>query len=124
MANTPSTNNEVNHNREDERLCIPGEQSIRGLRLLSFVDRYGVDEPYVSTVDYIKNYVTKQCASLSFICCLNAFLDQIPLLRCLKEYNIRKNLFGDIIAGITVAIMHIPQGRKTIFPRNIILFRM
>jgi hypothetical protein len=70
-----------------------------------------VEESYISTADHIKHYLKKQCASLSFLCCLNSFLDKIPLLRCLKEYNLRKNLFGDIIAGITVAIMHIPQGK-------------
>jgi solute carrier family 26 protein len=115
MTDASNANNEVDNDREDQQLSTPKQNHHRNLRLQSFVDRYGVDEPYVSTVDHIKNYIKQQCASLSFISCLNAFLNKIPLLRCLKEYNIRKNLFGDIIAGITVAIMHIPQGRKTYF---------
>jgi len=112
MADTPIANNEVNNDREDERLSGPKRYFPRKIRLQSFIARYGVDEPYVSTVDQIKDYVKNQCVSLSFLCCLNAFLDKIPLIRCLKEYDIRKNLFGDIIAGITVAIMHIPQGKR------------
>jgi hypothetical protein len=110
MADSPNANEEVDNDQEDEQLSGAGENTPRHLRIQSFVDHYGVNSPYLSRIDHIKHYVRKQCASLSFLCCLNAFLDKIPLLRCLKEYNIRKNLFGDIIAGITVAIMHIPQG--------------
>ena len=29
----------------------------------------------------------------------------------MKNYNIRQDLMGDIIAGLTVGIMHIPQGK-------------
>ncbi|XP_057665771.1 solute carrier family 26 member 6-like isoform X2 [Diorhabda carinulata] len=36
--------------------------------------------------------------------------ETIPLLSWLPEYNWKKNFSGDIISGITVAIMHIPQG--------------
>ncbi|XP_044260384.1 prestin-like isoform X1 [Tribolium madens] len=34
----------------------------------------------------------------------------IPVLKWLPKYSCKKNIFGDIISGITVAIMHIPQG--------------
>ncbi|CRK91410.1 CLUMA_CG005083, isoform A [Clunio marinus] len=40
----------------------------------------------------------------------NAVLDFCPVLRWLPQYQIHKSLMNDIIAGITVAIMHIPQG--------------
>ena len=33
-----------------------------------------------------------------------------PFLTIMKDYNIRTDLSGDIIAGLTVGIMHIPQG--------------
>lgn len=36
--------------------------------------------------------------------------DLCPVLRWLPEYQVHKNLTGDIISGITVAVMHIPQG--------------
>lgn len=115
MTHLTVENNELDINREDEQLSVSGEYSPRNLRLQSFVQCYGIDEPYKSPTDQIKHYFKKHCASLSFLYCLNAFLDKIPLLRCLKEYNIRKNLFGDIVAGITVAIMHIPQGKQQVF---------
>lgn len=28
----------------------------------------------------------------------------------MKDYNIRTDLTGDIVSGLTVGIMHIPQG--------------
>lgn len=42
--------------------------------------------------------------------CKNIVESAIPVLKWLPEYKIEKNLMGDIISGITVAIMHIPQG--------------
>lgn len=36
--------------------------------------------------------------------------DSCPVLRWLPEYQVRKNLMGDVISGFTVAVMHIPQG--------------
>jgi solute carrier family 26 protein len=40
----------------------------------------------------------------------NAIYDVCPALLWLPQYNFKSNIVGDIIAGITVAIMHIPQG--------------
>ncbi|CAJ0608902.1 unnamed protein product [Cylicocyclus nassatus] len=37
-------------------------------------------------------------------------LDFFPILKWLPHYNIKENLFNDIIGGLTVGIMHIPQG--------------
>jgi hypothetical protein len=111
MIDTIIANNENNNDQEDEQSPSLEERSPQNFQLQTFVDRQRVDEPYVSTSDHIKHYIKEQCASLSFLYCLNTVLDKIPLIRCLKEYNIRKNLFGDIMAGITVAIMHIPQGK-------------
>jgi solute carrier family 26, other len=36
--------------------------------------------------------------------------DSCPVIRWLPEYQVHKNLMGDVISGITVAVMHIPQG--------------
>lgn len=104
-------NNEVDNDQENQRLAIPNEDIHRTPRLQSFIKHYGREEPVLSVGDQIKRYINKQCASFSLLCCLNSFLEKIPLIRCLKDYNIRKNLYGDIIAGLTVAIMHIPQGK-------------
>lgn len=34
----------------------------------------------------------------------------MPVLKWIPEYPVKKNLVGDIISGITVAVMSIPQG--------------
>lgn len=49
----------------------------------------------------------KSVKKISLIAILNAI---IPVTLWLPKYNYRKNLFGDITSGITVAVMHIPQG--------------
>ena len=41
----------------------------------------------------------------------NIAFDLCPVLKWLPEYQVKKNLMGDVISGITVAIMHIPQGK-------------
>lgn len=33
-----------------------------------------------------------------------------PIFTWLSQYSLKNDLFGDIISGCTVAIMHIPQG--------------
>lgn len=51
--------------------------------------------------------VQKSVKKISFVAILNAL---IPVTLWLPKYNCRQNLFGDITSGITVAVMHIPQG--------------
>jgi hypothetical protein len=106
-------NGQVDNDRKDEHHCAL-EETRRNHQLQSFIDLDGIDEPQTSSIDHANEYVRKKYASLSVEYCCNGFLNKIPLIRCLKEYNIRKNLFGDIISGLTVAIMHIPHGKKTI----------
>jgi MFS superfamily sulfate permease-like transporter len=37
-------------------------------------------------------------------------LNLCPVLRWLPTYSVKENIAGDLMAGLTVAIMHIPQG--------------
>ena len=37
---------------------------------------------------------------------------RIPILEWLPRYDIKKNILGDTVAGLTVAILHIPQGEE------------
>ncbi|XP_058828758.1 solute carrier family 26 member 6 [Topomyia yanbarensis] len=48
--------------------------------------------------------------SVRDIKCLNTLLNFIPILRWLPKYSIKKDLVGDLTAGVTVAVMQIPQG--------------
>lgn len=40
-------------------------------------------------------------------------LNLVPVLKWLPKYSIKDNLPGDLTAGVTVAVMHIPQGRTS-----------
>jgi hypothetical protein len=96
----------------DEELNEQQHYAHQRLRTQSLIDQYGVVPQHQSTIHRLKVHAKKYYQNLSCVDVANAFLDSMPLIRCLKEYNIRKYLVGDILAGITVAIMHIPQGRK------------
>lgn len=57
----------------------------------------------INCVNHVKNY----CHEFSFVQFLYSLM---PVLKWLPKYSIKDNLAGDISAGITVAVMHIPQG--------------
>ena len=39
-------------------------------------------------------------------------LNQIPLLRWLPKYDLKANLIGDLMAGFTISVLHLPQVRR------------
>ena len=41
---------------------------------------------------------------------LSIFLGLVPIFKWLPKYSVKHYLVGDVISGITVAVMHIPQG--------------
>lgn len=82
----------------------------RRMRLASFIDRFGNETEKTLGRSRFRQVLHRYRSALSCINMLNFLFDRLPIIRCLKEYKIRKYIFGDIIAGITVAIMHIPQG--------------
>ena len=55
--------------------------------------------------------VTKYVCSGSQKCCRVFLFNLFPFLTILKDYNIKRDIPGDIVAGFTVGIMHIPQGK-------------
>lgn len=42
--------------------------------------------------------------------CLHLLSDRVPILNWLPRYRLRKWILGDTVAGLTVGILHIPQG--------------
>ena len=50
--------------------------------------------------------------------CVGQFMyDLFPMFGIMKKYKIKEYLSGDIISGLTVGIMHIPQGQWSIYPK-------
>lgn len=47
--------------------------------------------------------------------CASKVMHEIfPFIRIMRRYSIKRNLLQDVVAGLTVGIMHIPQGKSTL----------
>lgn len=62
---------------------------------------------YIARDKSISAYFRSFCKECSL---LQTIINFIPILKWLPKYSFSKNLSGDIIAGFTVGVMHIPQG--------------
>ena len=60
--------------------------------------------------EQIKDVTTGGCSTCSTESLVNYIKSVFPILVWLPKYSWRKKLASDVIAGCTVAIMHIPQG--------------
>lgn len=50
--------------------------------------------------------------SLKEFKCTKFVQNVIPVVGWLPKYSVKNDFLGDLMAGITVAVMHIPQGTK------------
>lgn len=57
----------------------------------------------------LREMLVKGC-SPSKKCLFQNFLNRLPILIWLREYNFQETFFADFFAGLTTGIMHIPQG--------------
>lgn len=46
--------------------------------------------------------------------CLHLLRERVPIFSWLPRYKLKKWILGDTIAGLTVGILHIPQGERTL----------
>lgn len=60
-------------------------------------------------IKFFADLFSKNCSPKSG-CIRKTILNRLPIISWLKEYNFREYLVPDLFAGITVGIMHIPQG--------------
>lgn len=73
-----------------------------------FTFKYGrIDPKEVPFHQQINNELKKWWKNFSIISC---FISLFPIFEWLPKYNIKTDLFPDFIAGITISILHIPQG--------------
>ena len=47
-------------------------------------------------------------------CVGSTIVDHLPFIRVLRHYDVKNDLLSDIVAGLTVGIMNIPQGKYSI----------
>jgi hypothetical protein len=43
-------------------------------------------------------------------CMKNYLLDRFPIIKWMRNYNYRENIASDTVAGLTIGLIHIPQG--------------
>uniref|UniRef100_A0A0N4ZNC2 STAS domain-containing protein n=1 Tax=Parastrongyloides trichosuri TaxID=131310 RepID=A0A0N4ZNC2_PARTI len=65
----------------------------------------GPKESFFNTV--MKAYYRPFQSSKSFLNCILGF---VPITSIIRNYNIKSNIIPDIVGGITVGVMHVPQG--------------
>lgn len=58
---------------------------------------------------FIREIAVKSCKP-GKECIRKNIFNRLPAISWLKEYNVRESLMADLFSGITVGIMHIPQG--------------
>ena len=58
--------------------------------------------------------ISSQMPDCTLDCTRSFCYELFPFYRILRNYSLRKNLLSDFLAGLTVGIVHIPQGKITI----------
>ena len=70
-----------------------------------------VDPPDTTPTEYIRKRLRRCACSLA--CTKRAIRQFLPFLTVISQYRPRNYLAKDVIAGLTVGVMHIPQGKPT-----------
>ena len=79
---------------------------------LDFNEKYNftTEDRSKNVSQQLRQLVHKRCAP-SRPCAKKLLLGFFPFISIMRQYSLRRDLFNDIIAGLTVGIMHIPQGQ-------------
>jgi hypothetical protein len=62
------------------------------------------DNAFKSTATYLKKYYRP-----SGDCLLNFFFHRLPFFDWIRTYNIKEDLAKDLVGGLTLGVVHIPQ---------------
>ena len=74
-----------------------------------FKQTYGKEDRAPGSLLLGKRLAQKcRCSRRAF---LHLLSERVPIFSWLPRYRLRKWLLGDTIAGLTVGILHIPQGK-------------
>lgn len=73
-----------------------------------FRQAYGTEEQRGR--ERLRHRLAQRC-SCSQVDCAHLLKKRVPVCNWLPKYKLRKWILGDIVAGLTVGIVHIPQGK-------------
>ncbi|KAL2104088.1 hypothetical protein ACEWY4_000956 [Coilia grayii] len=73
-----------------------------------FRQTYGTEDKH-SGREKLREKVLKRCRC-SQASCYNLLKERVPIFNWLPKYRLKKWILGDAVAGLTVGILHIPQG--------------
>ncbi|XP_051961779.1 solute carrier family 26 member 10 isoform X2 [Xyrauchen texanus] len=73
-----------------------------------FKQAYGTEDQSRGR-ERFRDRLAQRC-SCSWVKCLHLLKKRVPICNWLPKYKLRKWILGDIVAGLTVGIVHIPQG--------------
>ena len=68
-----------------------------------------IDEE-ITALDKLRNKVHKVNVTPKTV--WHFLLRLIPILKWLPAYNLRRDIIGDTLSGLTTAVMRVPQGKK------------
>ena len=78
-------------------------------------DSRGKESAYTELRSFISSIYRKlascSCSAKGFFSFLTRF---IPILHWLPKYSVKEDLFADVNGGVSVGIMHVPQGNAGI----------
>ena len=103
----------LTHRRSSQNLSSQDIVSIHVERPIftqeDFDEDFSPQHRHSKTVkERVKNTASSCDCSAS---CFKRFLFSIlPFIRIMKDYNIKEDVVSDLISGLTVGVMHIPQG--------------
>jgi hypothetical protein len=88
-------------NNDDQRSIFTVEKLNTDYNLNQDFD----DNPCKSTWNYVRKYYTPTSDFFK-----RQLFKRVPFLDWIRHYNVKECLLSDIISGLTIGIVHIPQG--------------
>ena len=76
-----------------------------------FRQTYGTEDKH-SGREKLREKLLKRCRC-SQDSCHNLLKERVPIFNWLPKYRLKKWILGDAVAGLTVGILHIPQGNPS-----------
>lgn len=76
-----------------------------------FEDHFESGDRYSKTLKERVQEVKEKC-TLSTSCMKSFLLKIFPFIGIMSNYKPKEDLLGDVVSGLTVGIMHIPQGKQ------------